>query len=94
MGCGLTFHCGTPAEVRLKTWNGRKQEYQHGPEGNKLRRLEQLGLPGRDGWFWGFEARGLKKLRLEKALKYFWTGRNYCNKIHICVFKENLKGYR
>lgn len=42
-----------------------------GSEGNKLRRLEQLGLPGRDGLVLGFEARGLKKLRLEKGIEVF-----------------------
>ena len=39
--------------------------------GNKLKRLEQLGLPGRDGFMLGFEARGLKKLRLEKSNEVF-----------------------
>ena len=43
-----------------------------GSEGNKgLRRLEQLGLPGRDGLVLGFEARGLKKLRLERGIEVF-----------------------
>lgn len=62
-----------------------------GAEGNKLQRLEQLGLPGRDGLVLGFEARGLKKLRLEKGIEVFLDRQELLQQnTHICVQRKTI----
>lgn len=62
-----------------------------GSGGNKLKRLEQLGLPARDGLVLGFEARGLKKLRLEKGIEVFLDRQELLQQnTYICVQRKTI----